>query len=180
MSQLENAKRQPGPDTILLLCDVFGVGASDLIEDESSDAPIVSAVAIAGDVGAGAEVDLVDAYAKGDGKYLVECPPMLNPHGIVGVEVKGDSMEPTYSEGDVLFYTRTTADGVPIEVIGRKVVAETEDGMVWVKQIKVGTEPGLFHLLSLNPAGRNMLNVRVKWAASVRLHLPHEFVKRVE
>lgn len=33
ISQLENERRQPGPDTISLLCDVFGVGAADLIDD---------------------------------------------------------------------------------------------------------------------------------------------------
>lgn len=136
-------------------------------------------IAVAGDVGAGAEVDLVDAYPKGNGKFMIECPPQLTPHGVVAVQVKGDSMEPAFSEGDILFYSRVSADGVPSEAIGRKVIAETTDGRIWVKQLKIGTEPGLFHLLSLNPIGRNILNAEVRWAAPVRLHLPREFVTEV-
>lgn len=147
---------------------------------EGTEAPKRDAIAVPGYVGAGAEVYLSDPYPKGEGMYKVACPPQLSPHGIVAVEVRGESMEPVFSEGDLLFYTRNGDHGVPSEAIGRKCVAETEDGKVWVKQLKVGTAPGLFNLLSINPAATNMLDVRVKWAAPVRLHLPKEFVKRVE
>lgn len=59
-------------------------------------------VAVAGKVGAGAQVPLIDAYEKGDGPQVV-CPPGLGPHGIVAVEIQGDSMEPVYSAGDLSF-----------------------------------------------------------------------------
>lgn len=156
--------------------DIIKIGMSGAV-DEPGNPP---SIAVPGQAGAGAEVFLCDDHAKGDGLYHVACPPQLSPHGIVAVEVKGDSMEPTYSEGDLLFYSRETADGVPTEAIGKKVVAETTDGRVWVKQLKLGSEPGLFHLLSLNPAGLNMHDVAVKWAAPVRLYLPKEFVKKVD
>lgn len=178
ISQLENGKRQPGPDTITLLCEILGCTPSELIADYGDDGPI-DAVAVPGFVGAGAEVYLSDPYPKGEGMYKVACPPQLSPHGIVAVEVRGESMEPVFSEGDLLFYTRNGDHGVPTEAIGRKCVAETEDGKVWIKQLKIGTAPGLFNLLSINPVATNMLDVRVKWAAPVRLHLPKEFVKRL-
>lgn len=135
-------------------------------------------IAIAGKVGAGAQVPVFDAYEKGDGPQ-VEAPPGLPTTGIVAVEIVGDSMEPIYSAGDILFYSRETADGVPNEAIGHRCVCEDEAGMGWVKQIKRGDEPGLFHLISLNPGAETIWNVRLKWAARVRLHWPEELAKKV-
>ena len=135
-------------------------------------------IAIAGKVGAGAQVPVFDAYEKGDGPQ-VECPSGLSPHGIVAVVVEGDSMEPVYSDGDLLFYSRNGHDAVPYDDIGHRCVCEDEDGMGWVKQIKPGDEPGLFHLISLNPGANNIWNVRLKWAARVRLHWPAELAKKI-
>lgn len=135
-------------------------------------------IAIAGKVGAGARIPVFDAYEKGDGPQ-VEVPSQLSAHGVVAVEVVGDSMEPIYSAGDVLFYTRETAEGVPSEAIGSKCVCEDIDGMGWVKLVRPGSEPGLFHLISLNPGATTQYDVRLKWAAKVRLHLADELVRRV-
>lgn len=137
-----------------------------------------STISIAGKVGAGASVPVFDACEKGGGPQ-VECPPGLSPHGIVAVEIEGDSMEPVYSDGDLLFYSRDTHDGVPDDAIGHRCVCEDEDGMGWVKQIKPGDEPGLFHLISLNPGATTMWNKRLKWAARVRLHWPVELAKKL-
>lgn len=135
-------------------------------------------ISIAGKVGAGAKVPVFDAYEKGDGPQ-VECPPSLPYQGIVAVEIEGDSMEPVYSAGDLLFYTRETHDGVPRDAIGLRCVCEDEDGMGWVKQIKPGDEPGLFHLISLNPGASTMWNKRLRWAARVRLHWPAELARKL-
>lgn len=135
-------------------------------------------VAIAGAVGAGAMVPVFDAYEKGDGPQ-VECPPQMSPHGVVAVEVQGDSMEPVYSAGDLLFYTREAAEGVPSDAIGHRCVCEDMDGMGWVKQVRAGSEPGLFHLISLNPGADNKHDVKLKWAARVRMHLPADMARRV-
>ena len=133
----------------------------------------------AGRVGAGARVPLVDVYEKGDGLYHVACPAGLSHgRGIVGVEVEGDSMLPVYRDGDVLFYTRE-ALGVPTEAAGTICVCEDEDGDAWVKYIKRGSDPAEFHLISLNPLVDNMFDVRLKWAAPVRLHWPRALVERL-
>jgi hypothetical protein len=50
--------------------------------------------------------------------------------------------------------------------------------MGWVKQVKAGDEPGLFHLISLNPGANTMWNVRLNWAARVRLHWPAELARK--
>lgn len=174
---LENGKRRMNADYIEAAAAIFGIRPSELIEDPPQP------IAVAGRVGAGAQVPLTDAYAKGDGLYHVAAPEMLMkrgaPKGIVAVEVEGDSMAPMYQPGDVLFYTRHAHDGIPDEDIGRPCVVEDEEGMAWVKQVKRGTEPGLFHLISLNPDAETRHNVRIKWAARVMLALPAEMVERV-
>ncbi|WP_282091319.1 XRE family transcriptional regulator [Epibacterium ulvae] len=159
----------------LKLAQAVGVSFEDFLEGNVSATP--PTVAIAGKVGAGARVPVFDVYEKGDGPQ-VECPPGLSPHGIVAVEVEGDSMEPVYSEGDILFYSRNGHEGVPSDVLGYKCVCEDENGMGWVKQVRQGSEPGLYHLISLNPTAHNELNVHLKWAARVRLHWPAELAKK--
>lgn len=138
----------------------------------------VSTISIAGKVGAGASVPVFDAYEKGDGPQ-VECPPQLSPRGVVAVEIVGDSMEPIYSAGDLLFYTREASEGVPSDAIGHRCVCEDANGMGWVKQVRAGSEPGLFNLISLNPGADNQHDVELKWAARVRMHLPAEMARRV-
>ncbi len=168
---LEKGNRRMNETYLEGIANILGVLVSDLIIE---DKPTIS---IAGTVGAGARVPVFDAYEKGGGPQ-VECPPGISPHGVVAVEVEGDSMEPVYSAGDLLFYSRNGHDSVPDDVIGHKCVCEDVEGMGWVKQVKAGDKPGLFHLISLNPSGTNMHNVRLKWAARVRLHWPTEFARK--
>lgn len=163
-------------DDALRIAAAFSSSLEDFLDYNFDKSPSLT-ISIAGKVGAGASVPVFDAYEKGGGPQ-VECPPGLSPHGIVAVEIEGDSMEPVYSDGDLLFYSRDTHDGVPDDVIGHRCVCEDEDGMGWVKQIKPGDEPGLFHLISLNPGATTMWNKRLKWAARVRLHWPAELVKQ--
>ncbi|WP_245230971.1 XRE family transcriptional regulator [Parasedimentitalea huanghaiensis] len=158
----------------LRIAAAIGIPLESFMAGEFEGRPTI---AIAGKVGAGAQVPVFDAYEKGDGPQI-ECPPGLSSHGIVAVEIEGDSMEPIYSAGDLLFYTRNGHDAVLTDDIGYRCVCEDADGMGWVKQIKPGDEPGLFHLISLNPGANNMWNIRLKWAARVRLHWPAELAKK--
>ena len=87
-------------------------------------------------------------------------------------------MTPIYRDGDVLFYSRDTV-GVPTEAVGAICVCEDANGDGWVKHVKPGTEPGKFHLISLNPLVDNMFDAALKWAAPVRLAWPRALVERV-
>ena len=164
-------------DDAVKVAKAFGVTLEEFYAGSLDGKPRV--IAVAGKVGAGARVDLVDAYAKGAGDYHVLCPTQLQPTNIVAVEVAGDSMEPVYSEGDLLFYTRISHDGVPSEAIGKKCVVEDTAGNAWVKYLKAGEQPGTFSLISLNTTGANMHDVKLAWAAPVRLHLPSDLVEKV-
>lgn len=166
-------KKSPSIDTLSKIAQVLGVGIGDLFYDTRQ-------IAIAGRIGAGAKVELVDAYEKGEGLYKVACPPrMINGHKVVGVEVSGDSMAPVYRDGDVLFYARQTI-GVPSEALGAICVCEDMAGNAWVKQVRLGSEKGKFNLISVNPLSDNILDVRLKWAAPVLLHWPRALIDRVE
>jgi transcriptional regulator with XRE-family HTH domain len=173
LSTLETGRveKSPSIDVLTRIAEALGVRIGDLFDDAKP-------VAIVGRVGAGAKVPLVDAFEKGDGLYYIACPSEL-PNGgrIVGVEIEGDSMFPTYREGDILFYSRDVL-GVLTEAVGTNCVCEDESGDVWVKHVKTGSEPGKFHLISLNPVVDNMFDVKLKWASPVKLHWPREFVER--
>ncbi|MCV2870657.1 S24 family peptidase [Defluviimonas sp. WL0002] len=178
LKNLKQGKAQTtGVDDAMKVAAAFGVTLEDFyagrLGDQASTIPVV------GQVGAGAEVDLFDAYAKGDGHYRVQCPPQLKPSGTVAVEVVGDSMAPVYLPGSVLFYSRTTI-GVPTEAIGRICVCEDDDGRAWVKQLRTGRDEGTFTLISMNPGHDHRHGVRLAWAAPVRFSLPPEFVRKID
>lgn len=174
LSALEtgNVKKSPSMETLTLIAEALGVRIGDLFDDARP-------IAIAGRVGAGAKVPLVDVYEKGDGLYHVACPSELsNGARIVGVEIEGDSMLPVYRAGDLLFYNRDVM-GIPSEALGSVCICEDQNGDGWVKYVKSGTEPNKFHLVSLNPLVENMFDVQLKWAAPVKLHWPKALVERV-
>ncbi|WP_254702437.1 S24 family peptidase [Roseivivax sp. THAF197b] len=163
-------------DDAYRIAQAFGVSFESFMEGDIKGHP--PSVEVAGSVGAGAKVPVFEVYEKGAGPR-VEVPAGFPSSGIVAVEVQGDSMAPTYSPGEMLFYTRATPDGVPDDAIGRICVIEDIDGMGWVKQLRTGDEPGLFHLVSINSGSETMWNKRVKWAARVRFNLSPELVRKV-
>lgn len=164
-------------DEAMKVAEAFGVTLDDFYAGRVGDA--VSSIPVVGHVGAGAEVDLVDVFEKGDGLYRIACPPQLSPRGIVAVEVAGDSMVPVYVPGTILFYTRATL-GVPAEAIGHICVCEDDENHAWVKQVRIGREEGTFTLVSMNPDYEHRHAVRLNWAAPVRFPLPPEFVRRID
>lgn len=182
LKSLQQGKAQKtNVDDAMKVAEAFGVTLHDLYAGRLS-ADFSLSIAVAGRVGAGAQVPLFDHTADG-GLYHVAAPTQLlrkgEPRNVTAVEVEGDSMSPMYQPGDILFFARHTYAGIPDEDIGRPCVVEDADGMAWVKQVKRGTDPGLFHLISLNPDAETRHNVRIKWAARVMMVLPAEMVERI-
>jgi len=89
-------------------------------------------------------------------------------------------MAPTYEPGDVLFYTRDVI-GVPSEAIGRKCVVCDEAGDVWLKIVRRrdGQPEGYYDLVSINAEVAPRYDVRLQWAAPVRMALSAEMIERV-
>lgn len=173
MSQIENNSggKRPSGDLLMRFADALNVPVSSLFPSEHT-----SAVAVAGRIGAGAKVELVDAYVKGDGLYKVAAPAGISNRGIVAVEVVGESMAPIIQPGDVLFFSRHFF-GVDENALGRVSICETEDGRALVKHITEGRDKGTFDLLSANNTTPAEYAVRLKWAAPMRRHVPKEDVE---
>ncbi|ATQ56181.1 LexA family transcriptional regulator [Paracoccus yeei] len=173
----------PKVSTAQALARALGMTVDEIIALGDGAPSPAHRIAVAGRVGAGASVPLEDPYPKGEGMFHVAAPSQLLQRGgikgIVAVQVEGDSMAPMYQPGDVLFYSRATHEGIPEEDIGRPCIVEDADGNAWVKQVKRGDEPGLFHLISLNPTSETRHNQQIKWAARVRLALPADLVERI-
>lgn len=172
ISQLVSGKREPSPELLAELVQVLEVTPGQLLD-------IRQPVAVAGRVGAGSAVELVDAYAKGGGLFHVAAPDDLPSSGIVAVEVTGDSMSPLIEEGDIIFFTRNF-DGIDPAVIGHVGICQTEDGRALVKQIKLGRNDGVFDLYSINPVNAPEYGVRLIWAAPYRRALRREDVEIIE
>jgi len=136
--------------------------------------------AITGRVVAGAEVEL---WSELDAP-MVKCPSELASPSVAAIEINGTDMEPVYSAGDLLFYAprpnaSTLNAPIPDDAIGQRCLVLDEEDRAWVRQLKSGDEPGLFHLISLNPGANTMWNRRLKWAARIRLHWPAELAKKL-
>lgn len=168
--------KHPTFDTLARIAEALDVSVAEIVDAAEARG---AAITVAGRVGAGARVPLVDGFERGDGLYHVRCPDMLPAQGIVAVEVDGDSMAPMYQPGHVLFFRRATHEGILTEDIGCPCVVEDAKGDAWVKLVKRGSEPGLFNLISLNPAAESIWDQRIKWAARVRLALGADLVERV-
>jgi phage repressor protein C with HTH and peptisase S24 domain len=114
--------------------------ALQLDEDTRATIPVV------GYVGAGSEVFAMDDHTKGDGIEEIEAPyGMLNG---IAVIVRGNSMEPKYSDGEVLFIEKTVY--AVDSLIGEPVYVQTADGRSYVKKLHYGASAGTFTLVSFN------------------------------
>lgn len=175
---MQGKAKSTNVDDGVKVANAFGVPVEEFLSGNLSN--ITPTISVAGRVGAGAKVALFDSYAKGDGLYHVACPPQIGPSGIVAVEVEGNSMEPAYEGGDILFYSRE-AMGVPIEAIGRRCVVEDSDGFVWVKLLRrrEGQPEGLFDLISFHADTPPMYDSTAKWAAPIKMHLPKHLVTKL-
>ncbi len=103
-------------------------------------------VPMVGYVGAGSEVFAIDDHAKGDGFEMIPAPPGLT-NGIALI-VRGDSMEPKYTDGETLFIEKTIY-GVD-SLIGENCYIQLADGRCYVKKLQYGSTPGLYTLISYN------------------------------
>lgn len=117
---------------------------------------------VVGHVGAGAQIYPIDDHAPGAGLDEIEAPPGAAP-GAVGVRVRGDSMYPVYSEGDLLFYAEQRN---PAELIGRECVVRLADGRLFIKIIRRGATPGRYSLHAHNAPPLD--DVEIDWAAPVQ------------
>src|SRR3982074_252160 len=101
-------------------------------------------------------------FPAGKGWDEVALPSASDEHAYA-LEISGDSMKPTYRDGDII----VVSPGTPIRR-GDRVVLKTSDGEVMVKELKRRTTRAL-ELQSLNPnhVDRMLPAAAVDWIARI-------------
>lgn len=159
---LEYEERDIKLGTLHRLAGALDISIDDLISG--------AAVPIKGRVGAGGSVifeELVDHSAPR--------PPGLGGN-IEALEVAGTSMLPRYSNGDIVYISRTT-DGVQDEDIGEYCAVRLTTGETYIKQLSHGSRPGFFTLRSLNDD--DIVDVELEWATPIIFVLPRAARRRL-
>lgn len=104
-----------------------------------TDDPTPDEARFVGYVGAGAVILSGDLPPE-----MIESPPGLK--GALAAKVRGDSMQPVYSNDDMLYFQPATPTAEAI--IGRDCLVEVDDGRRLVKKVKKSRKSGHFRLLS--------------------------------
>lgn len=123
-------------------------------------------IQVVGYVGAGAEVLAIDDHAKGAGIEEVPAPPgMLNGIALI---VRGNSMEPKYDDGEVIYIEKTlySVDSL----LGSICYVQLADGRCYLKVLQRGSRNGTFNLISLN--GPAIVDVVVERAYPIAFTRP--------
>lgn len=120
---------------------------------------------VVGYVGAGEVVLPIDDYPIGQGFEHVDLPEGVFGEDIVAVRIRGDSMRPLRN-GWLIFYRRSQ-DGVPDECVNELCVCQVADGPCLVKEIRRGSKPGLYHLVSWTHGVDILEDQRLDWAGLV-------------
>lgn len=119
-------------------------------------------VTVVGMVGAGAEIFSIDDHMKGAGLDEVDVPPNGASDTTVAVILRGDSMEPAYSNGDIVYYDRVET-GDLANLNGRTCVVRLSDGRTFIKRLFKSN--GTYVLQSHN--AEPIVVASVEWAARV-------------
>jgi len=158
LSRYESGERDPSLTHLRALAAVFDAPIA-VIAEEQRQLPVI------GYAGAGAEIHMMDDYAKGDGMDEIDAPPGVPPNAIA-VRVRGDSMLPAYHDGDHIIYDRPLSGRDIGHYVGRECVVRIADGRTFIKTLGRGSRDGLWTLWSYNAAPMN--DMVLEWAARVR------------
>ena len=150
---------------IFKLARTLNVPAHYLDNDLPIEGVKPMSVPIVGYVGAGSEVFPIDDHHKGGGIEEVDSPlPGMSP-STVAVRVRGNSMEPAYYSGDLIFYDRQD-NGDLTHLLGKECVVALSDGRKFVKILKrLGNGELYLHSNNADP----ILAVSIDWAARVKI-----------
>lgn len=152
-----------GDDTYELLADA----ATELLNKSVTAAmlrgekPWAPDVVIESYVGAGDEVQRV---AVDGGLGRVPAPTGYEDGG--AAIVRGDSMRPVFDDGDLLFF-RPPTPPPRSRPPTRPVIVQVRDGQLYVKKILIGSQRGLYHLVSINPIAEIMQDRPVESIARI-------------
>lgn len=154
LSRHINGKRRTNTELLTKIAEALGVAIGDLFERPQ--------IPIVGYVGAGSEVYAIDDHEKGGGIDEIDAPPDCPP-GAVAVRVRGESMFPVHSDGDVIVYDgrqRHISD-----LYQKRCIVGMPDGRRFLKVVAPGSTDQLVTLVSFNAPP--MVDVVIEWAAPI-------------
>lgn len=159
----DGRERWPSTESVAKALAATGVSVDTFVQFIESSARTVQAVPLLGFAEAGSGGYFDDGgFPVGKGWDEVGLPSVNDEHAYA-LEISGDSMKPTYRDGDVI----VVSPGAPIRR-GDRVVVKTKDGEVMVKELRRRTQK-VIELQSLNPAhvDRTLSTADVEWIARI-------------
>jgi phage repressor protein C with HTH and peptisase S24 domain len=159
----DGRERWPSTESVAKALAATGVSIDSFVQFIESSAHAVQSVPVIGFAEAGSGGYFDDGgFPVGKGWDEVGLPSVNDEHAYA-LEISGDSMKPTYRDGDVI----VVSPGAPIRR-GDRVVVKTRDGEVMVKELRRRTQK-VIELQSLNPAhaDRTLSTAEVEWIARI-------------
>jgi phage repressor protein C with HTH and peptisase S24 domain len=159
----DGRERWPSTESVAKALAATGVSVDTFVQFIETSARTVQAVPLLGFAEAGSGGYFDDGgFPVGKGWDEVGLPSVNDEHAYA-LEISGDSMKPTYRDGDVI----VVSPGAPIRR-GDRVVVKTKDGEVMVKELRRRTQK-VIELQSLNPAhvDRTLSTADVEWIARI-------------
>ncbi len=159
----DGRERWPSTELVAKALAATGVSIDSFVQFIESSAHAVQSVPLLGFAEAGSGGYFDDGgFPVGKGWDEVGLPSVNDEHAYA-LEISGDSMKPTYRDGDVI----VVSPGAPIRR-GDRVVVKTKDGEVMVKELRRRTQK-VIELQSLNPAhaDRTLATADVEWIARI-------------
>jgi phage repressor protein C with HTH and peptisase S24 domain len=159
----DGRERWPSTESVAKALAATGVTIDSFVQYIENSARAVQAVPLLGFAEAGSGGYFDDGgFPVGKGWDEVGLPSVQDEHAYA-LEISGDSMKPTYRDGDVI----VVSPGAPIRR-GDRVVVKTKDGEVMVKELRRRTQK-VIELQSLNPAhsDRTLPTSEVEWVARI-------------
>ena len=159
----DGRERWPSTESVAKALAATGVSIDSFVQFIESSAHAVQSVPVIGFAEAGSGGYFDDGgFPVGKGWDEVGLPSVNDEHAYA-LEISGDSLKPTYRDGDVI----VVSPGAPIRR-GDRVVVKTRDGEVMVKELRRRTQK-VIELQSLNPAhaDRTLSTAEVEWIARI-------------
>lgn len=163
VAEIKSGKRMVKAAEVPIIARETGVPPPSNFLPDIEKRPIM--IPVVGYVGAGAEIFCIDDHAKGAGLDEVEMPIPGMSTSTVAVRVRGNSMEPAYYDGDVIFYDKTD-NGDLMHLAGKECVVSLSDGRKFIKILR-RLQNGKWYLFSNN--AEPIMDIDIEWAAKVKV-----------
>lgn len=121
----------------------------------------------------------VQQIAETQPKTAVACPEQLIQIDVIALRVAGDAMEPILKDGTIIF-ADPPHGRVESDAPGNLCICSDNTGADWIRVLRKGSAPGLYHMIGLTQNDESFWDVPAKKAARVRLALPPDLVDEIQ